>query len=78
MKWKLASRVLCDLRVPTRLKGKSYKTAIRPAMTYGAECWPIKKQQMNKMDVVAMRILRRMCGNILERIKLEMSILENI
>ena len=40
LKWRLASGVLCDRRMPTRLKEKLYKTVI---MTYGAECRPIKK-----------------------------------
>ena len=31
-------------------------------MTYGAKCWPIKKQHMHKMDVADMRMLRWMCG----------------
>nr|CBL94163.1 putative RNA-directed DNA polymerase (Reverse transcriptase) [Malus domestica] len=32
MKWKSASGVLCDRRMPLKLKGKFYRTAIRPAM----------------------------------------------
>ena len=44
----------------TRLKGKFYKTAIRLAMNYGAECCPIKKQHKQKMSVVEMRMLRQM------------------
>ena len=32
MKWQQASSVLCDKRVPQKLKGKFYRTAIRPAM----------------------------------------------
>ena len=43
MKWRQASGVLCDKRGPQKLKGKFYRTAIRPAMLYGAECWPTKK-----------------------------------
>ena len=35
---------------------------IIPAMAYGAECWPIKKQHMHKMDVAEMRMLRWMFG----------------
>ncbi|GER37199.1 ABC transporter B family member 1 [Striga asiatica] len=37
LKWRQASGVLCDKRVPQRLKGKFYRTAIRSAMLYGAE-----------------------------------------
>ena len=42
-KWRNASGVLCDQRIPLRLKEKFYKIAIRPAMLYGTECWAIKK-----------------------------------
>jgi hypothetical protein len=38
LKWHQASNVLCDPRMPLKLKGKFYSTAIRPAMLYGAEC----------------------------------------
>jgi hypothetical protein len=44
LKWRQASGVLCDPRVPLKLKGKFYRTAIRPAMLYGAECWPTKRR----------------------------------
>ena len=37
LKWRLASGVLCDRHMQTRLKGKFYRMS-RPAMTYGAEC----------------------------------------
>ena len=40
LKWRQASDILCDKRVPQKLKDKFYRTAIRPAMLYGAECWP--------------------------------------
>ncbi|KAM1184492.1 hypothetical protein ACFX2G_014201 [Malus domestica] len=35
MKWKSPSGVLCDRRRLLKLKGKFYRTAIRPAMLYG-------------------------------------------
>ena len=38
-----ASRVLCDSRIPIKLKGKFYLIALRPAMLYGIKCWAIKK-----------------------------------
>jgi hypothetical protein len=38
LKCRQASGILCDPRVPLKLKDKFYRTAIRPAMLYGAEC----------------------------------------
>ncbi|GMP79314.1 hypothetical protein CsSME_00034912 [Camellia sinensis var. sinensis] len=46
-KWRSGSGVLCDKRIPTRLKGKFYRTAIRPAMLYETECWATKKQHVH-------------------------------
>lgn len=48
--------ILCDLRVIARLKEKFYRTAIRPSMLYGTECWTVKKIRMHKMNVVKMRV----------------------
>ena len=58
-----ASGVLCDRRRPLKLKGKFYRTAIRPAMLYGTECWAVKHQHVHKMGVAEMRMLRGMCGH---------------
>ena len=35
---------------------------IRPALTYGAECWPIKKAQVQRMKVAEMKIICQMYG----------------
>jgi hypothetical protein len=40
LKWRQASGVLCDPRVPLKLKDKFYRTTIRPDMLYGAKYWP--------------------------------------
>ncbi|XP_050137092.1 uncharacterized protein LOC126612666 [Malus sylvestris] len=63
MKCKSASGVLCDRRRSLKLKGKFYRTAIRPAMLYGTECWAMKHQHVHKMGVAEIRMLRGMCGH---------------
>ncbi|KAG2638086.1 hypothetical protein PVAP13_2NG570220 [Panicum virgatum] len=63
MKWRQASGVLCDKKVPQKLKGKFYRTAIRPAILYGAECWPTKRRHVQQLSVAEMRMLRWICGH---------------
>ena len=60
--WKRVSGILCDRRISLRVKGKVYKTVVRPAMMYGAETWAVKKAQEKKLDVAEMRMLRWMSG----------------
>ncbi|KAF3612549.1 Bifunctional D-cysteine desulfhydrase/1-aminocyclopropane-1-carboxylate deaminase, mitochondrial [Capsicum annuum] len=63
LKWRLASGVLCDKKVLLNLKGKFYRVAVRLAMLYGAECWPVKNSHIQKLKVAEMRMLRWMCGH---------------
>jgi hypothetical protein len=58
LKWRQASGVLCDPRVPLKLKDKFYRTVIRPAMLYGAEYWPTKRWHIQQLSVAEMRMLR--------------------
>ena len=53
---------VCDKRVPQKLKGKFYRTVIRPAMLYGAECWPTN-WHVQQLSVVEMRMLCWICGH---------------
>ena len=54
--------VLCDRRMPVKLKGKVYKTVINPEMLYGAETWATTKRQGKRIEVTEMRMLPWMCG----------------
>src|SRR5664279_4150873 len=63
MKWRQASSILCDKRVPQKLKGRFYRMAIRPAMLYGAECWPTKRRHIQQLGVAEMRMLTWICGH---------------
>ncbi|GJZ32501.1 hypothetical protein Tco_0577937 [Tanacetum coccineum] len=62
VRWRAASRVLCDKKAPFKLKGRFYRVAIRPCILYGSECWTITKAQANKVEVVELRMLRWTCG----------------
>nr|GEY86255.1 putative retrotransposon Ty1-copia subclass protein [Tanacetum cinerariifolium] len=50
VKWRAVSRVLCDRKVPLKLKGKFYQVTVRPAMLYGSKCWLITKAQSNRVE----------------------------
>nr|XP_043633667.1 uncharacterized protein LOC122604869 [Erigeron canadensis] len=65
MKWRAATGVMCDKRIPLKLKGKFYRVAIRPAMLYGSECWAMTKAQAARVEVAEMRMLRWTCGKTL-------------
>ncbi|VFQ64955.1 unnamed protein product [Cuscuta campestris] len=71
-KWRLASGVLCDPKISPRMKGKFYRSVVRPAMLYGAECWAVKKTHVRRLHAAEMRMLRWMCGKTrLDRISNE-------
>ena len=55
-------RCLCDKKVLLKLKGKFYRTAVRPALLYGTECWLLKSQHETQVSVAKMRMLRWMSG----------------
>jgi hypothetical protein len=57
LKWCQAFGVLCDPRVPLKLKGKLYRTVIRPAMLYGAKCWPTKRRHVQQLSVAEIHML---------------------
>ena len=54
--------VLCDKRMPIGLKGKVYRTVVRPAIMYGSKYWALKKIQIQRLLVAEMRMLRWLCG----------------
>jgi hypothetical protein len=56
--------------VPKKLKGKFYRTAIRPAMLYGAKWWPTKRQHIQQLSVAEMCVLRWIYGHTrLDRVR---------
>ena len=64
--WRDISGVLCDKKMQVKLKGKVYKTFVRPVMTYRAEAGPVKKINKRRMEVAGMRMLQWICGMTME------------
>ena len=60
--WREVTGVICDNKVPVKLKHNIYKTVIIPTMTYGAECWTIKKKDDMLMNKTEMRMLQYIQG----------------
>ena len=52
------SGVLCDRKLSTRVKGKKYKSAVRPAMIYGMETVAVKEKEVGKKEVAELKMVR--------------------
>ncbi|XP_065664573.1 uncharacterized protein LOC136086217 [Hydra vulgaris] len=60
--WHKVSSVICDRRVSARMKGKIYRTVVRPAILYGLETVALTKRQVREMEVSKMKMLRFLFG----------------
>lgn len=60
--WRKTTGILCDKKVPLEIKGKVYKSVVRPSLLYGSETWSLRKDQEKRIDVNEMRMLRFSCG----------------
>ena len=46
--WRRVLGVICDRRLPARVKGKVYSSVVRPAMLYGFETVALTKNKWKK------------------------------
>ena len=60
--WTRVSGVICDRRLPARVKGKVYSSMVRPAMVYRLETVAVTKKQVEEMEVAEMKMLRFAMG----------------
>ena len=65
-RWRELTGVLCDRKMPTKLKTLVYRTVIRPVLLYGNETWPITGHLADKISSCEMRMLRYCLGISLE------------
>ena len=54
-KWIELNGVICDKKVPTKLKILIYQTVIRPTLLYGCETWPMSVKDEMRMATTEMR-----------------------
>ncbi|KAK3508090.1 hypothetical protein QTP70_013444 [Hemibagrus guttatus] len=70
--WRKVLGVLCDRKISARIKGKVYRTVVRPAMLYGLETVSLKKRQESELEVAELKMLRFSLGvTRLDRIRNE-------
>ena len=46
--WRRVSGIICNKRLPARVKGKVYSSVVRPAMVYGLETVAVTKKQVEE------------------------------
>ncbi|KAK3513292.1 hypothetical protein QTP70_009791 [Hemibagrus guttatus] len=70
--WRKVLGVLCGRKISARIKGKVYKTVVRPAMLYGLETVSLRKRQESELEVAELKMLRFSLGvTRLDRIRNE-------
>ena len=60
--WRKVSGVLCDRKLSAKVKGKMYKSVVRPTMLYGMETVVVTERQVGKMEVAELKMLRWALG----------------
>ena len=58
MSWRKVSGVLCDRKLSARVKGKMYKSVVRPTLLYEMETVAVTEKQVGKMEVAELRMVR--------------------
>ena len=54
----MVTGLVCDRKVPVKLKGCIHKSVVRPAMLYDMKTVPLNKSTVKKMDVAETKMLR--------------------
>ena len=62
MSWRKVSGVLCDRKLSAKVKGKMYKSVVRPTMLYGIEMVAVTERQVGKMEVAELKMVRLALG----------------
>ena len=49
-----------------KARGTLYKSYVRSALTYGAECWALKMEDERRLKTTVMGMLQMICGKTLK------------
>ena len=60
--WRKVSGVICDRRLPARVKGNVYSSVVSPAIVYGLGTVAVTKKQVKEMEVAEMKMLKFAMG----------------
>ena len=52
----------CDRKLSAKVKGKMYKSVVRPTIFYGIETVAVTERQMRKMEVAELKMVRWALG----------------
>ncbi|KAK3573017.1 hypothetical protein QTP86_012245 [Hemibagrus guttatus] len=67
--WRKVSGVLCDRKISARIKGKVYRTVVRPAMLYGLETVSLRKRQESELEVAELKMLSQTPNSTMAKTK---------
>ena len=70
--WRKVSGVICDRRLPARVKGKMYSSAVRPAIVYGLDTVAVTKNKWKRWKLQRWKCWGLPC-EWREKTRLEMS-----
>ena len=62
MSWRKVCGVLCDKKLLAKVKGKMYKSVVRPTMLYEMETVAVTERQVRKMEVAELKMVRWALG----------------
>ena len=58
MSWRKVSEILCDRKLSAKVKGKMYKSVVRPTVLYETEMEAVTERQVGKMEVAELKMVR--------------------
>ncbi|VDP17535.1 unnamed protein product [Heligmosomoides polygyrus] len=61
-KWRSLKGILCEKKIPERLKSKINRAVVRPVAIYRVECWPVIKEIESHLSVMQTKMLRWTAG----------------